>query len=502
MEFKTNMQTITTTVSLLDTAEEKPVDMDVVLPDYCPDVAAILCCELIPYVTSDGWSGDTLVAEGTALVRVLYLDEDRRVVHTYEVSQAFSASFLTEGRRGEVCSEVTATTEYVHCRAVSPRRLDIHGALCVRAEVTTAFDQTAIADTAQENVYVKTEALAASVPAGCAKKPFSVNETLGSADGVSCVLRSHAVPCVTETKVLAGKIIVKGDLHVENLVLCDADSGKTEENRFTLPFSQMLDLAGVDETTAVDARVWVTAHHVRIEEDGGAKILYSNTKLMLSAQAWKTSEASVVTDAYATAMPVMTETVSLESRRLSEVLRDTATVSKTLDLPQGVSEILSVWCEAQPLEIQNAESGRLLSGRLSVHLLAKDGEGQVQYFERTADFSQPISAVGSSEKDGMQVVSTEVFSETEGQMTVKATICLCRRVFEEAHVTAVCGITGDEDAAYPACDAAVKIVYADEGESLWNVAKAAHTSVEALKIENELEADILEKRTMLLVPLT
>ncbi len=501
MEFNEKTQPMTTTTALLDTADERPVDVDVVLPDYCPDVAAILCCELIPSVTASGWNGDKLTADGTALLRVLYLDEGRKTVYTYEITQAFSAAFLTDGRQNDTAAEVTATTDYVHCRAVSPRRLDIHGAIHVKASAATATAQTVLSDVAEENVYLKTETVTASVPAGAAQKPFSIGETIASADGIERVLRSCAVPTVSEIKVLAGKIIAKGNLHIHVFALCDAESGKTTGNEYTLPFSQMLDLPGVDEDATVDVTVRTVSHNVRIEEESGEKSLYSATKLALCAQAWTNENATVVTDVYATTMPVTVQTQAVDCRRLLSVSTEPMTVTKTMELPTDAAHILSAWCEATALSAENGEMTRTLGGRLSVHLLYADGEGQVQYAERTADFSERFAAVGTAEQSDFSVTSCDAFSEQEGQLTVKATLDVTRRQFEMTHVMAVTGVAGEETAAYPNEEAAVKIVYADAGESLWDVAKAGHTSVAALKAENELDGDVLPKRTMLLVPL-
>ena len=43
--------------------------------------------------------------------------------------------------------------------------------------------------------------------------------------------------------------------------------------------------------------------------------------------------------------------------------------------------------------------------------------------------------------------------------------------------------------------------FAGGGESLWEIAKSCHTSMEAVMEENGLAADVLPEDTMLLVPL-
>ena len=49
--------------------------------------------------------------------------------------------------------------------------------------------------------------------------------------------------------------------------------------------------------------------------------------------------------------------------------------------------------------------------------------------------------------------------------------------------------------------AALKIYFANGGESLWEIAKSCHTSVEAVMEENGLQSDVLPYDAMLLVPL-
>ncbi|MGX8702806.1 LysM peptidoglycan-binding domain-containing protein, partial [Caproiciproducens sp.] len=49
--------------------------------------------------------------------------------------------------------------------------------------------------------------------------------------------------------------------------------------------------------------------------------------------------------------------------------------------------------------------------------------------------------------------------------------------------------------------AALSIYYADAGESLWNIAREYCTSVNAIKLENDLTGDVVENRGMLLIPM-
>ena len=86
MDFKVINKAIAVPETLFDGFDERPVDCDFVLPDYYPDIAAVLKCTLRPVVQSKQLSGDRMLVDGVAVVQVLYLDEARRCVRSCEFS--------------------------------------------------------------------------------------------------------------------------------------------------------------------------------------------------------------------------------------------------------------------------------------------------------------------------------------------------------------------------------------------------------------------------------
>ena len=74
--------------------EEAPISGEYVLPEYCPDMAVVLKCYAYPRLQNRQWSGDQLMVDGIAVIRVVYADEQRRCVRTLEFVQPFSSVLL------------------------------------------------------------------------------------------------------------------------------------------------------------------------------------------------------------------------------------------------------------------------------------------------------------------------------------------------------------------------------------------------------------------------
>ncbi len=507
MDFKVMQQDFAVPLILLDTFDEKPVDCDFVLPDYCPDIAAVLKCTLRPAVHSKQWSGDRLIVDGQTEIQVLYLDEKRNCVRSYEATQPFTSTFPVNNRcpNTQVC--VSAKTDYVNCRATSPRRLDIHGSFRVKAQVIGDGVRQVLCGVDDETVFVQKQPVSCSVPAAWAEKAFTVSETLDLGGGgvtAESLIRSEATPVLTDCKILVNKLIIKGDLLLKNLYLRDEESGRMECVYHELPFSQILDVEGLTEDWQVQADVDVTANDVRITggEEGGSRLLSVSTKLLCTVCCTRTDQAEVLTDAYAAKCPLRLETTPLRTEQLLHTYRDTMTVKQTMELPsEEIASVVDVWCDASPLS-QKEENGRLVvDGQLQVCLLAKDMEDIVAYYERSADFSLDFPQEGSSTCVSFVVLRVDFSVNSSHQLELRVELLVKRECRDEQNLQIVSAVSGDENEMFPPEKASVKVVFANAGESLWGIAKSCHTSVDAVMAENNLQTDILPQATMLLVPL-
>ena len=89
MELENNIK-ISGRDTLMSQAIEEPVDIDVTLPDYCPDIEKILKCTLVPQIFSRNISGGVLEIEGASIVKVMYVDSVRKTLRTSQQVVQFS----------------------------------------------------------------------------------------------------------------------------------------------------------------------------------------------------------------------------------------------------------------------------------------------------------------------------------------------------------------------------------------------------------------------------
>ncbi len=506
MDFRVAETDFLTCEKVVDAVSEQPIDGDFILPEYCPDVASVLKCQVAAVVQTRQLSGDRLTVEGTVGLRVLYLDEERHCVRVCEFSQPFCTVFSLPLLSPKAFFYLHTDTDYVNCRAVSPRRLDIHGAFTVSLKVMDTVERKLITAAEGEGVYARHVQMNGTVPAAFQEKPFSVNEVLelnGDHHASTAMLHTSVVPQIHECKVLTNKAIVKGILYVGALYITDAVSGAVEEAAAEIPFSQILDMEGLNEEWLCDADVVVTAADVCVEaSQGGENVrLAVNAKLQCALYGWRNENVQAVCDAYSAHYPLSMEQHTVPCMQLHVVCREEHTVQQRFEVPgEDTQTVLGAWCRVLSCGMSGDGDLLKLEGRLLWCLLTQDSRGEVSYYERTEPFCLTYTDNCRDDTPGV-AVSRTACRLMGGRVELSATLAVTRRACRASSHCVPCSIVADESAPYPQDTAALKIVYAAKGESLWEIARRSRTGVEAIMEENRLSEDILAADTMLLIPL-
>lgn len=507
MELKTLTTTAAACSVLFDGFDERPVDMDFVLPDYAPDIAAVLKCQLTPLVQSQQINGDRVLVDGMADIRVMYLDEARKCVRSCEFSQPFSSAFTVANLAPGACVQVTTKTDYVNCRATSSRRLDVHGAFSVKLRVTAAGGQEILQDVEGDSFQKRGRTFVCSVPAASADKAFTVSEVLELEAGkppAEALIRGEVVPVLTDCKLMMNKVVLKGCLYLRHLYASDPENGGMEQTEHEIPFSQIVDVEGLQDDWQCDVDLEVASCDVQISADpsGAGTLLSVSVKLTARIRCIRSEEVRALTDVYSTRCPLHLETQPLETEQLTGIHRDTEVIKETFDLPpDDIAGIVDLWGEVMVTGERCEAEKAVAEGRLMVYMLTRSSAGEVSYYERPVNIALEYTDTCNRMATSLCVVRMEYVVNSQKQVELKVELAVTRRCYRSNQCRAVCGVTADENEEFPPEKAALKIYYASAGESLWEIAKSCHTSMEEVMKENDLAADVLAEDAMLLVPL-
>lgn len=503
MELKLTRQPLFINETLLDTTVEQPIECDALLPDYCPDIVRILKCTTTVVVTSRKLTAARVEVEGMAAITVLYAS-GRDGMARAEYKVPFAKSVDLKGDAEGANLTVKARPDYVNCRAVNQRRLDIRGAIVLSIKVTQTREEQVIADGEGGGLQLRQEPCKGTRTLGQSTKESRVTETLELAYGkppIQTILRCCGTPRVLETKVVGGKAVVRGELSVR--VLYCSTQNTYEQMDYTIPTSVVVELEGLDEDCLCDVTQELLSLTLEPGADGAGE--YRNIALdgmlQVTVTGYRSYDAQVCSDCYSTRYPCTFRTRQLPVQRVDHLAREPFSQKETLSMPENVESVLDLWCDVAGTNARPDPTGGLMvEARLAVTMLARMGDGELYCFDKLLELRHPVAVEEGMTLEPRLTVLACAFAFTGGDsMEVRCDLLLEGTVYTINRVALIEEVAVDE--RHPKTDLASPGLYiymADPGETTWEIAKRYNTDPQRIGEENPEQEEA--GRRILLIP--
>lgn len=507
-ELKLTKDALCVTETLLDTAAEQPVELDYSLPDYYPSIFRLLKTSIRPMIQQTRISGNRLTIDGICRITVLYLGEEDSHLQAVEQTLPFSKTLELRGESDSPVIRCSCRCYHAAGRAVSPRRLDVRGGVSIRAKVTGQRELLAVTAASGGGIQLHSSPVTLCSRRRSAVKPFTVSEDLElpqSKPPFGSLLHSRSSVRMDDYKIIANKVICRGELSCHLLYLPDTEDPQPEAMEYTIPISQIADLPGVDEEAGVDVRFEPAGLTLEAIPGGenGCRHLSAEWSLLLSCVSDQNREVPAADDAFSTRCPAeLTRTPAAAERMIGSVNMQqtvrgelsTEPVGRVLDLIASLGEI-----SARP------EGGRvMLNGTLELTALCAGKDGLPFAADKTLpfEFAADCPCGGEISFIPSAQILTAGYSIT-GDTTLEARIQLqvTGSVYERVTVNAITDIQLDEESPIQPPSCALRLYFGEPGEALWDIARRFGASMAAVMEENDLDCETLLERQMLLIPL-
>lgn len=506
MDYALKSRKLNEVSEILDTVSEQPVSLDFTLPDYCPDIEKILKCSLDVKIYTRTLSAGQLRIDGASVVHILYCDSIKTALRCYEQTLPFSATFPVNADVGDHIILVSAKPEYLNCRALTPRRLTVSGAFSLRAAILCKNTYDLYGEDTNDSLQTKSETASVCELCEFSQDQFSLTEeiSLRSKSTVESIIRSELSLVPTDCKHTGDKVMLKGDVTLRMLYICDASTGETDQFVYVFPFTQMIDAADSDCNIS-DVRIDVLSYELMLKSEPMSEepVVSLDAKLCASLMGYKTMDVSFVSDAYSTCADTSLE---FENTNLcTDVLPITATTMSKSTLSLGdrnIQKIVDIFSEDATVSADVKDSNLVFSGKVNICILAYTDEGELVSIERQVDLSHHEmlqNAFTDIRNVCADVTSISYRLGENNDMELRLELRLGAVLMNLKPIRQVSCVNSISDTEKPMGNCALTLYYAKEGEKVWDIAKRFSTSMESLCSENSLTEDILSAPTMLLV---
>lgn len=499
MELNLKHETICLDETAYDSNLEQSIEHEYQLPDYYPGIFKLLKCSLVPHICGCRTSADQLAIDGVAVAKLLYADEEDGKVHSLVQKLSFSKTVELKGAVESPSIDCKATTDYVNCRIISSRKIDIRGAVTIHLKVDVKKEETVLKDADGAGTKLNRNSVAISSNKIYANRQFSVSEQLETEPTAEEILDVNFKAVADDCKLIANKAVTKGTGYI--CILYRTPDSKIEKYKTTIPISQIVDMPSIDEDYVCAVNYDVTMIDTALSQEGA--VINLNADITVDCTASLTRDTVIVSDAYSTEYALKTSAKEITSPAVLAVIHETLTSEQSFDL-SGLKEVYNIDAEIADIEGTAAQNKINFTAKLNLSILGLDRDDSPKLTERTIPIEFSINKDTNCLNPQIAtnaVVSNCEYSFVGSKLELKADIKLNATIICFKTFMTITDIVVDETAPHKRSNSALTLYYPDEGDSIFNIAKHFLTSPDAIKEANALEGENIDGLQMLMIPI-
>ena len=467
---------------------ELPLETEILISDYLPPVFKLVKCFAKPVVLQKQLQPGKLTLEGYLRCIVYYQGEDDAGLCQTEQKLPFNKVLeLPEFAFTAWTAQVEGQTEYLNCRSVTPRRIEVRGAFGLVASVYTQQKTEVLTALADGGIEQQLTTLEGVRRAAVLDKLITVEGELAFPSPPAAILDIAGTASLHDLKVLNAKAVAKGTLHV--LCAWRAEGESTLQSQsLDLPFNQVLDVEALSE----DCRCLCVAEPVgfTLTEGEGEEPGRLTATLMLRLRAWRPYQLQCVADAFSTKFETEQTPQTVQTESLACTLDETVTLTGSGPLPDAGAKILACFASFGPALLAYRENNWDLTSRVTVTAFGENSLSELESYEKVLELALPLGRELPSDAE----LIPECWLRAEdlrcvcanGTLEVNLSVKAEGAILQRSGNTCVGSIALGEPLTPADPEISLRIYYAQAGEELFAIARRFHVSPAQMLAANDL----------------
>ena len=301
MDYTLREQPLFTRNEILSTSTQQPVDLDFTLPDYCADIESILKCSMSVKIFTHSLSAGELRVEGAAIIRILYTDKDKKALRCYEQNHPFATSIPVAGEVGEHIIDITPKPEYINCRALTPRRLSVHGAFSLSVKIVSRELESLYSLENPCDLQAKEETVELSELKLFSQDRINISDVVSfkARKPIETIVRTDLSANLNDHSHNGDKVAISGELTLRILYISDASTGEVDQYICVYPFKETVRTAAENcDLTHVNLSISTYEVSLKSEVMSEEPLIHLEATVLADVFGFANREAEYISDAY------------------------------------------------------------------------------------------------------------------------------------------------------------------------------------------------------------
>ena len=495
MELQFNKSVCTCLDTPLREVQTQEQTQELKLSDGMPDIGRVLAAWGQAILRSKEWRGDSIAASGGLMVWVLYAPEDGTQPRCMESWIPFQLRWDLPGNTPEGSIRVLCLPRFVDARSVSARKIMVRSGISALAETfVPAETEVYIPDGMPEDVELLHNTYPVRLPREVGEKTFVLDEDLVIPPSIpqpEKVLYYTLRPYITDQKVLANKIVFRGNGNLH--VLYVSEEGQIHSWDFELPFSQFAQLQGSFSADAqVDTMLSPTSLELELDDEGHLRLKAGITAQFVVDDP---EMVEIVEDAYSPGRELDIHSQMLELPAVLENRRENIFGEQTIPAEANIAVDTQMLTDFPRQRRTETGVTMEIPGTIQVLYYGEDGSLQSANVRWEGQHTMPADA--GSRIWAVPMPGVSQINLGSGSMIAKGELPLMLTTTGSQGLPMVTGLKLGEPRQESRRPSLI-LRRADSG-SLWDIAKASGSTMNAIRKANQLEAEPAPGQ-MLLIP--
>ena len=496
MELQFNKNDISCMRIVVDRQISQEVTQEVRLLEGMPDIGRILGCWGQPVIRGKQWRMDEMSASGGVMAWALYEPEDGSSLQILETWMPFQGKWDLPETQHDGTMILRLALSCMDCRSTSARKIMFRCCVDLAAEGLEPVKVSVYEpDNVPEDVQLLKRTYPMELPKEAGEKAFEIQDSWnipGLSDPLSKIVYQQVVPVLTEYKVMADKLVFRGNCLCKLLYMDSEGNLRSEGAEF--PVSQFIELSdtyGNYANATVD--LLLTGMEMEKNETGITEI---KCGLAAQYQIFDREMITVVEDAYSTDRESNIEKTMLELPARLDVRKDQIPYRHQISAPG--SHLLDTAVHWGNPTVQHSADGAEIGLSAFANVLYMDEENRISGTQGQWSDSRMLGADHNTRVCARLTPEQIVTLQDPEGAALSANMQMEVSVHSTESIPMLTGMTlGDvqqKDEGRPSV-----ILRKLGNDKIWELAKEYHTTVEAIEIANAI-SDQPEAERILLIP--
>lgn len=221
------------------------------------------------------------------------------------------------------------------------------------------------------------------------------------------------------------------------------------------------------------------------DADGEYRALEWGVTISAEGKIYRAYALDCCTDGYSTRYQSACKGRTLQTVELVNLCRESETRRETLPLPEATGEVVALWARVEGCTAAPEGDGLLAEGRLGLTLLTKMGDGEYYSFDRTMELQRQLPGGEDCRWEAGLECRGCRWEQTGNELSLTCELVWQGAICRTRRLAVLEDITVDEAAPKEnRMPRGLYIYMAEEGESLWEVARRYNTSEARIREDN------------------